>query len=63
MNDLVTLINNGYPDIRRVLNSAQRQVIDGKLQIDKESLVQANYMTKLLDILQKTNDKKNVGTY
>ena len=58
MNDLVTLINNGYPDIRRVLNSAQRQVIDGKLQIDKESLVQANYMTKLLDIFQKTNDKK-----
>jgi len=58
MNDLVTLINNGYPDIRRVLNSAQRQVIKGKLQIDKESLVQANYMTKLLDIFQKTNDKK-----
>ena len=58
MEDLVTLINNGYPDIRRVLNSAQRQVINGKLQIDKESLVQANYMTKLLDILQKTNDKK-----
>ena len=58
MSDLVTLINNGYPDIRRVLNSAQRQVIDGKLQIDKESLVQANYMTKLLDILQNTTDKK-----
>ena len=58
MEDLVTLINNGYPDIRRVLNSAQRQVINGKLQIDKESLVQANYMTKLLDILQNTNDKK-----
>ena len=58
MNDLVTLINNGYPDIRRVLNSAQRQVINGELQIDKESLVQANYMTKLLNILQTTNDKK-----
>ncbi len=58
MEDLATLINNGYPDIRRVLNSAQRQVINGKLQIDKQSLVQANYMTKLLDILQKTNDKK-----
>ena len=58
MEDLVTLINNGYPDIRRVLNSAQRQVINGELQIDKESLVQANYMTKLLDILQNTNDKK-----
>ena len=58
MNDLVTLINNGYPDIRRVLNSAQRQVIDGKLQIDKESLVQANYMTKLLEILKNETDKK-----
>ena len=57
MEDLVTLINNGYPDIRRVLNSAQRQVIKGRLTIDKESLVQANYMTKLLDILQK-EDKK-----
>ena len=57
MEDLVTLINNGYPDIRRVLNSAQRQVINGRLTIDKESLVQANYMTKLLDILQK-EDKK-----
>jgi len=57
-NDLVTIINNGYPDIRRVLNSAQRQVIDGKLQIDKLSLVQANYMTKLLDILQTEKDKK-----
>ncbi len=57
MEDLVTLINSGYPDIRRVLNSAQRQVIKGKLEIDKESLVQANYMTKLLNILQK-EDKK-----
>ena len=32
MEDLVTLINSGYPDIRRVLNSAQRQVVNGKLR-------------------------------
>ena len=56
--DLVVIINAGYPDIRRVLNGCQRQVIDGKLHIDEESLVQANYMTKLLDILQGTSDKK-----
>jgi len=59
MTDLATLINSGYPDIRRVLNSAQRQVIDGKLEIDKQSLVQANYMTKLLEILKNENDKKS----
>ena len=56
--DLVTIINAGYPDIRRVLNGCQRQVIDGKLHIDEESLVQANYMTKLLDILKNETDKK-----
>ena len=59
MTDLATLINSGYPDIRRVLNSAQRQVIDGKLEIDKQSLVQANYMTKLLEILKTETDKKS----
>ena len=56
--DLVVIINAGYPDIRRVLNGCQRQVIDGKLHIDEESLVQANYMTKLLAILQGNTDKK-----
>jgi len=56
--DLVVIINAGYPDIRRVLNGCQRQVIDGKLHIDQASLVQANYMTKLLDILQNESDKK-----
>ena len=57
--DLVTIINAGYPDIRRVLNGCQRQVIDGKLYIDQESLVQANYMTKLLDILKNETEKKS----
>jgi len=57
--DLVVIINAGYPDIRRVLNGCQRQVIDGKLHIDQASLVQANYMTKLLDILQNESDKKS----
>ena len=56
--DLVTIINAGYPDIRRVLNSAQRQVINGKLTIDEESVIQANYMTNLLEILKSNIDKK-----
>ena len=50
--DIATTINAGYPDIRRVLNSCQRQVVDGKLVIDDASLVQANYMSELLEILQ-----------
>jgi len=57
--DLVTIINAGYPDIRRVLNSCQRQVINNELKIDASSVIQANYMTKLLDILKSDCDKKS----
>ena len=55
---LTTIINAGYPDIRRVLNSCQRQVIDGELKIDDTSVIQANYMTKLLEMLKSDRDKK-----
>jgi len=57
--DLVTIINAGYPDIRRVLNACQRQVINGELRVDNDSIIQANYMTKLLDILKGDLNKKD----
>jgi DNA polymerase III delta prime subunit len=60
--DLVPIINSGYPDIRRILNSCQRQVIDGTLKMDATSLIQANYMTSILDILKGDTDKKNAFT-
>ena len=59
MMDIVAIINSNYPDIRRVLNSCQRQVLDGKLAIDKQSLIEAGYMEKILEILKDTKDKKN----
>ena len=58
-NDLVSIINAGYPDIRRILNSCQRQVINNKLTVDTASIIQANYMTKVLDVLINESDKKN----
>jgi replication factor C small subunit len=60
--DLVPIINSGYPDIRRILNSCQRQVIDGVLKMDATSLIQANYMTSILDILKGDTDKKSAFT-
>lgn len=57
--DLVAIVNAGYPDVRRVLNSCQRQVVDGKLQVDATSIIQANYMTKVLDILSSETSKKD----
>jgi len=58
VSDIALLVNSGYPDIRRVINSAQRQSIDGKLTIDKQSIVENDYKLKLLEIL-KTQDRKS----
>ena len=56
--DLGLLVNSGYPDIRRVINGAQRQAVDGILTIDKQSIVENDYKLKLLKILE-TQDKKS----
>ena len=59
LDDIALIINAGYPDIRRVINSAQRQIIDGKLTIDTSSVIQNNYKLQLLEMLSngsKLND-------
>ena len=56
--DIVTIVNGGYPDIRRVINAAQRQVVDNKLVIDEGMSIQNDYKNQVLEIL-KTQDKKN----
>ena len=62
MKDLASIVNSNYPDIRRILNTCQRQVIDNKLKLDKESLMQANYMIKVLEILKSNTSKKDSFT-
>ncbi len=56
--DIAAIINSSYPDIRRAINAAQSHVVKGKLVLDKNSVVQANYMTELLNILKNIKDKK-----
>ena len=56
--NVATIVNGGYPDIRRVINGAQRQVVNGELMIDENTIVQNDYKLQVLDIL-KTQDKKN----
>ena len=57
MDDVVSLVNAGYPDIRRVINSAQRQVVDGLLVIDEQALVENDYKLTLVEILKNDNKK------
>jgi hypothetical protein len=59
LDDIALIVNAGYPDIRRVINSAQRQIVNGKLKIDTTSVIQNNYKLKLLEMLSngsKLND-------
>ena len=57
MDDIADLVNAGYPDIRRVINSCQRQVVDGMLVVDKQSLVESDYKMKLMEIIKKESKK------
>ena len=57
MDDLKVLIDSGYPDIRRIINSSQRNVVNGKLKLDTSSILQNDYKLKLVKIL-KTQNKK-----
>jgi len=60
--DVAAIINASYPDIRRAINSAQSHVVNGKLVLDKTSIVQANYMTEILEVLKDSANKKAAFT-
>tara|TARA_R110000787_G_scaffold77980_1_gene171094 strand:+ start:237 stop:1136 length:900 start_codon:yes stop_codon:yes gene_type:complete len=49
---IVQIVNATYPDIRRSINALQRQVVDHRILIDKQSLLEAEYVTKILDELK-----------
>jgi replication factor C small subunit len=60
--DIAAIINTSYPDIRRAINAAQASVVNGNLQLDKASAIQANYMTEILEVLKTGKDKKAAFT-
>ena len=51
--DLKTIVNQFYPDVRKCLNTIQLSTQDNKLVIDKSILVSSNYMTSVLKELSK----------
>ena len=63
IDDVGTLVNGGYPDIRRIINFAQRQVVNGKLSIEQDNLVAIDlninvFCSQLVNVL-KTQNKKD----
>ena len=58
--DLKTIVNQYYPDLRKCLNTVQLSTQDQKLVIDKSILVSSNYMVQVIKELK--NAKPNWRT-
>jgi len=57
--DLVPIIDAGYPDIRKIINTCQLNSIKGELKVDTQNLLENDYKMKVLDILKSSDDKRN----
>jgi len=57
--DLVPIIDSGYPDIRKIINTCQLNSIKGMLKVDTQNLLENDYKMKVLDILKSSDDKRN----
>ena len=52
VDDIKNIVNQFYPDLRKMLNTIQLSIIDAKLSVDKSVLVSNNYMNLLLKELK-----------
>ena len=59
MDDIKTLVTQFYPDVRKMLNTAQLSNQDGELHIDKSVIVSSNYMTQVVKELSKSKPSFN----
>ena len=54
---VILLVNTHYPDIRAIINTAQRNVVDGVLTLAREDVLEGDIKAKIVEML-KDNDKK-----
>jgi replication factor C small subunit len=60
MQDLVPLINQYYPDLRKCINTIQLSTMDNDLRLDQSILVSSNYIDKIINELSNKADFKTV---
>lgn len=64
--DIAFVVNNLYPDVRRVINTLQKCSWEGKLDVDEEAVVTnekklLSSMVEIISLLSKSEDKKIGG--
>jgi len=57
--DLSVIVKSMYPDIRRIINTAQMQTVNGALRVDQRAMIDADYRLKILEILRDKSVKKS----
>jgi len=50
--DIATIVTSCYPDIRKCINYTQQQVLNNKLGLDKQAIINQDYKLKLLEYLK-----------
>jgi replication factor C small subunit len=59
INDLVPLVNQYYPDLRKCINTIQLSTQDNVLKLDQSILVSSNYIDKVISVLSERDLKPN----
>ena len=58
--DIKSIVNQYYPDLRKMLNTIQSSTINSKLLLDKDVLVSSNYMLSIVKELSTSKNWKNI---
>jgi len=59
VDDLAIVVNNNYPDVRKMLNTIQVSTTDNTLNLDTTTLVSSSYMRKVLKELSDDKPRFN----
>ena len=63
ISDLVPLVNQYYPDLRKCINTIQLSTIDNNLRLDKSILTSSNYIDKVINALSEGSKNNKVDCY
>lgn len=55
--NIALIVNSHYPDIRAIINTAQRGCVDGKLQLDKSQVIQGDLKARIVEQMKNPSQR------
>jgi DNA polymerase III delta prime subunit len=59
LEDIVPIVDSNYPDIRKIINTAQLNTSKGVLKVDTSTIIESDVKTKVLEILKSGTDNRD----